>query len=57
MGRSSKLLSILTLGCTCACLLSTCVPVNAAKQNETAQSNSQDMQGIVAGVKWIVKTD
>lgn len=57
MNRSSKLLSILALGCTCACLLSTGVPVNAAKQNETAQSNSQDAQGIVAGVKWIVKTD
>lgn len=60
MKSSSKLLSILALGCTCAGLLGTGVPVNAAKQNETAQSNSQDTQdtqGMVAGVKWIVKTD
>lgn len=57
MKRSFKLVSILALGCTCAGLLSTCTPVNAAKQNETAQSNSQDTQGVVAGVKWIVKTD
>ena len=57
MKNSSKLLSILALGCTCASLLSTGVPVNAAKQNETVQSNRQDVQSIVAGVKWIVKTD
>lgn len=57
MKNSFKLLSILALGCTGAGLLNTGLPVNAANQTETAQSNSQDTQGIVSGVKWIVKTD